>query len=214
MQTLLLGALAFRGLDSRFMVQPHALYFLRNAFACHYGVPVGAVTVQAISWYNMTSTVRPEYGVNDYALAQPIPCSVFAATHWDDAGAELADEEYLQLYRALADQEPVKVSVSMNVPIGWARPYKLNLLPYLAAAVDEEFAPLLHSEPHLFTEVGALPRTPPTTALRLLGQIDLKVIILGIIALHFGGALCLICLAKHRVPKAAAALTDIVIHRI
>ncbi len=191
------ATVSFRGLDGRYMVQPHALYFLRNAFACHYGVPVAAVSVEAVSWYNVTSTVKPEYGVNDYIAVQPIPCSVFAATHWDGSNEDqLPEDEYLQLYRSLADQEPVTVSISMDMPIGWTRPYKLNLLPYLAAAVDEEFAPVLHSQPQLFTEVGSLPHTPRPTVLRLLGQLDLKVMILGILVLHFGGAMALVCVAR------------------
>lgn len=203
------ATVSFRGLDGRYMVQPHALYFLRNAFACHYGVPVAAVQIEAVSWYNVTSTVKPDYGVNDYAPAQPIPCALFAATHWDGVAEDhLPEEEYLGLYRALADQEPVTVSVSLDVPIGWTRPYKLNLLPYLAAAVDEEFAPVLHSQPQLFTEVGPLPKTSRPSALRLLGLLDLKVMILGIIVLHFGGAMGLICLAQARMKNREYQLPD------
>lgn len=206
------ATVSFRGLDGRYMVQPHALYLIRNAFACHYGVPVNAVQVDAVSWYNITSTVRPEYAINEYTPIQPMPCALFASTHWDGAGEDhLPEDEYLRLYRSLADQEPVTVSVSLDMPIGWTRPYKLNLLPYLAAAVDEEFAPVLHSQPQLFTEIGPLPNTPRPTALRLLGLLDLKVMILGILVLHFGGAMALVCLARgiKRTAPAAAYLNEV-----
>lgn len=194
------------------MVQPYALYFLRNAFACHYGVPVNAIQIEAVSWYNLTSPVKSEYGVNDYAPIQPIPCSLFAATHWDrNAEDKLTENEYLRLYRSLAEMEPVTVSVSLAIPIGWIRAYKLNLLPYLAASVDEQFAPVLHSQPHLFTEIGPLPHTSHPNESRLLSEIDLKVMILGILALHFGGALALICLAQIRLKKRVNSIPEVVI---
>ncbi len=56
----------FRGLNIRHMVQPYALYYLRSAFACHYGIPAAAVHIDSVTWFNETHVVQPEYNINEY----------------------------------------------------------------------------------------------------------------------------------------------------
>jgi len=201
------ASVQFRGLNIRHMVQPYALYYLRSAFACHYGVPVAAVRIDSVSWFNETHIVQPEYNINEYVEPRPIPCPVLAATHWDDGG-----DPDSALKRILLVQEPVTISVQLDMPIGATRPYKLNLLPYLATAADESFADLLHAAPELFTDVGDLPTAPRLSLSRLLGKIDLKVTIMGVLLLHFGGAMCLVCIAhgsRKSKPKFAGLNGDV-----
>jgi hypothetical protein len=185
----------FRGLDSRYALLPSSLYYVRRAYACHFDVSTDAVQIVSGSYYNQTSHATDE--VNRYVAPREVPCYLLAATHWSDTSGEDTD---LQLYRDLSDEEPFTLTLNVVGPVGLVRPYQLNLLPYLAASVSDLYAPILHSVPHLFVEVGALPASMRPMLARLLGG-DVFAVLSAVVILHLIGSCGLMFIARRASAK-------------
>jgi hypothetical protein len=120
-----------------------------------------------------------------------------AATHWDKSAAHFQPiNHYLNLYRLLAEEEPITLTVELLGPIGHVRPYELNMLPFLASAVDEQYADILTSNPELFVEAGALPSAQRPVIMRLLQGTDMYLVGAAVAALHCIGGGCLLWMAR------------------
>jgi hypothetical protein len=187
-------SIEFRGLEERYVVQPESLYYVRRAYSCHFGIPVAAVHIGAASHFGQTSRV-PEY-INAYVAPRDIPCDILAATHWDRGAATRSADHYLRLYRLLAEEEPITLTVELLGPIGHVRPYELNMLPFLASAVDERYADILGSNPELFVEIGGLPVAQRPTLMRLLHGTDMYLVGAAVLVLHCVGGGCLLWMAR------------------
>ena len=185
----------FRGLDSRYALLPSSLYYVRRAYACHYDVPTAAVHIVSGSYYNQTSHATDE--VNRYEAPREVPCHLLASTQWSDRTGEEGD---LQLYRDLSAEEPFVLTLRVVGPVGVVRPYQLNLLPYLAAGVSDLYAPILHSVPHLFVEVGALPAAMRPLMARLLSG-DIFAVLGAVVLLHLIGSCGLMFIARRTTKK-------------
>lgn len=179
----------FKGLDGRFAVLPESLYYVRSAYACHYGIPVNTVAVESLTWYNMTSLVLDSYHINDWAPVRPLPCTVQAATHWSDGWPTVAP---WHLVRSLVAEEPMTVTVRIDAPIGAVAPLPLNMLPFLAAAVDERYAELLGS-PDLFVDAVA-PGSMSFVRRLMVG--DAWTLISVVVALHLIGMFGICCIRR------------------
>ena len=184
----------FRGLEERYVVQPESLYYVRRAYSCHFGIPVAAVHIAAASHYGQASLV-PEY-INAYVAPRDIPCDILASTHWDHGSGSASVDHYLRLYRLLSEEEPISLTVELLGPIGHVRPYELNMLPFLASAVDERYADILSSNPELFVEVGGLPTAQRPVLMRLLQGTDMYLIAAAVVVLHCIGGGCLFWMAR------------------
>lgn len=195
----------FRGLDSRYALLPSSLYYVRRAYACHFNVPTGAVQIVSGSYYNQTSHATDE--INLYTAPREVPCHLLTATRWSDRSGEDTD---LQLYRDLAAEEPFALTLRIIGPVGVVRPYQLNLLPYLAAGVADLYAPILHSVPHLFVEVGALPASMRPMLARLIGG-DIFAVLSAVVLLHLIGSCALMFIARRATKRRAAQPLESVI---
>jgi hypothetical protein len=185
----------FRGLDERYMVQPESLYYVRRAYSCHLDLPVAAVHIATVSRFGAVNRV-PEY-INAYTAPRDIPCDILAATHWDKPLINYQPvRHYLHLYRLLAEEEPTTLTVELLGPVGHVRPYELNMLPFLASSVDENYADILTSNPELFVEIGALPVAQRPVLMRLLQGTDMYLVAAAVAALHCLGGGCLFWMAR------------------
>jgi hypothetical protein len=185
----------FRGLDERYMVQPESLYYVRRAYSCHLGIPVAAVHIATAARYGVTNRV-PEY-INAYEAPRDIPCDILAATHWDKPLINYQPiNHYLRLYRLLGEEEPITLTVELLGPVGHMRPYELNMLPFLASSVDENYADILTSNPELFVEIGALPTAQRPVLMRLLQGTDMYLVTAAVVVLHCIGGGCLLWMAR------------------
>ena len=203
MRTLIVAALLglaqairidFRGLEERYVVQAESLYYVRRAYSCHFGIPVAAIHIATASHMGQTSEV-PEY-INAYTAPRDIPCDILAGTHWDKSTTHQPISHYLTLYRLLSEEEPITLTVELLGPIGYVRPYELNMLPFLASAVDEQYADILTSNPELFVEIGALPSAQRPVLMRLLQGTDMYLVAAAVAALHCIGGFCLLWMAR------------------
>lgn len=196
----------FRGLEERYVVQPESLYYVRRAYSCHFGIPVAAVHIAAASHYGQVSRV-PEY-INAYSAPRDIPCDILAATHWDRSAATKSIDHYLQLYRLLAEEEPITLSIELLGPIGHIRPYELNMLPFLASSVDERYADILGSNPELFVEIGGLPAAQRPVLMRLLQGTDMYLVAAAVMAIHCVGGGCLLWMARRQSKRKFSDLVE------
>ena len=195
----------FRGLEERYVVQAESLYYVRRAYSCHFGIPVAAVHIARASHLGQTNEV-PEY-INAYVAPRDIPCDILASTHWDKSGSVSADH-YLNLYRLLADEEPITLTVELLGPIGLVRPYELNMLPFLASAVDERYADILTSNPELFVETSGLPVAQRPVLMRLLQGTDMYLVAAAVVVLHCIGGGCLFWMARRSHKRKFSDLVD------
>jgi hypothetical protein len=179
--------LHFKGLDMRYAVLPQSLYYIRNAYACHYGIPVEMVAIESISWYNQTSVIEPSYHINDWQPKHIIPCDIIAATQWKSP-----EKIHRALRRELEAEEPVHIGVRIDSPIGVVPAYTLNMLPFLAAAVDEYYGELLGS-PHIFMDAES---APISHLLQQLEDLELWTLLSVVVGLHLIGASGLLLIAS------------------
>lgn len=190
----------FKGLDMRYALLPQSLYYIRNAYACHYGIPLEVVAIESISWFNQTA--EPSYEINNWLPARIIPCDVMASTHWKGPA-----KAHHTLRRQLEAEEPVHVSVRIDSPVGVVPAYTLNMLPFLASAVDEYYGELLGS-PHLFVDAES---APLRHLLQQLEDIDMWTLLSVVVGLHLIGASGLLLLASRgRKRLAALSVADMV----
>lgn len=181
----------FKGLDMRYALLPQSLYYIRSAYACHYGIPVESVAIESVSWYNQTSIIEQSYHINDWQPTNSVACEIMAATAWKSPG-KIHKALRLQLER----EEAFHIAVRIDSPIGVVPAYTLNMLPFLAAAVDEYYGDLLGS-PHLFVDAES---APLGHLLQHLEDLDMWTLLSVVVGLHLIGASGLLLVAS-RVRK-------------
>lgn len=192
----------FKGLNIRYALIPQSLYYIRSAYSCHYGIPVDAVTIESISWYNTTSIIPAEFHINDYQPSRPLSCSEQTATQWSSPKIKNR-----ALRQQLEDEEPISIKVRIDTPIGIVPAYNLNLLPYLSTAVDEYYGDLLGA-PHLFVNVEA---APIGHLLQQLEDLDAWTLLSIVVGLHLIGASGLLLVAsRSRKAEVGPRVADMV----
>jgi hypothetical protein len=129
-----------------------------------------------------------------------------AGTHWHSDGGSTMSQ-----YKLLAEEEPLSLTVELLGPIGHSRPYELNMLPFLASAVDERYADILGSNPELFVEVGGLPVTQRPILMRLLQGTDMYLVAGAVVSFHCIGAICLLWMARQSHKRKYSNLVDVAI---
>ncbi len=125
--------LTFRGLDSEYLLRPFSLSTLREVISCHTSAPYSSVTIDSITYMNVTANI------NQFDPVYPIKCIVSNNVRFNSQWLPGTGD----LIKQLQAEEPIHITISIPDTVNTASISGANILEFIITCFDEKYANVL-----------------------------------------------------------------------